>query len=156
MNKLINFISNYKNELYLTLIIYLMALYSEPETKHFKIHEFHSKDGVKVPRQFYPNIWRLMTNLEVIRKELGNKKIYINSGYRTKNHNNNVGGVPNSQHLIGKAADIVHEHISPNEVFIKIIDLMQSGKITKGAVILYDTFVHYDIRGKMQIINTKI
>ena len=30
----------------------------------------------------------------------------ITSGYRTKEHNAEVGGVPNSSHLIGVAADI--------------------------------------------------
>jgi len=31
---------------------------------------------------------------------------HINSGFRTKEHNKKVGGVPNSSHLTGNAADI--------------------------------------------------
>ena len=34
------------------------------------------------------------------------KPISINSGLRCKTHNANVGGVSNSQHLLGKAADL--------------------------------------------------
>ena len=36
----------------------------------------------------------------------------INSGYRTKEHNDRVGGAKNSQHMFGEAVDFV---ISPNK-----------------------------------------
>ena len=40
-----------------------------------------------------------------IRAKIG-KPITVNSGLRCKTHNANVGGVSNSQHLYGKAADL--------------------------------------------------
>ena len=40
-----------------------------------------------------------------IRNRIG-KPIQINSGIRCKTHNANVGGVSNSQHLLGNAADL--------------------------------------------------
>lgn len=43
--------------------------------------------------------------LEPLRAEVGGK-ILIGSGYRDIEHNREVGGVPNSQHLYGQAADI--------------------------------------------------
>lgn len=43
--------------------------------------------------------------LEPLRAEIGGK-IIIGSGYRDAEKNKEVGGVPNSQHLYGQAADI--------------------------------------------------
>lgn len=43
--------------------------------------------------------------LEPLRKMLG-QPVRINSGYRSARLNNEVGGVPNSYHLTGRAADI--------------------------------------------------
>ena len=40
-----------------------------------------------------------------IREKIG-KPITVNSGLRCKAHNENVGGVSNSQHLYGTAADL--------------------------------------------------
>lgn len=49
---------------------------------------------------------RLIELLEELRTELGDNPIHINSGYRCPNHNEEVGGVANSQHVFGNAADI--------------------------------------------------
>ena len=43
--------------------------------------------------------------LQPLRDILG-APVYINSGYRSKRLNARVGGVPNSRHLQGRAADI--------------------------------------------------
>ena len=43
--------------------------------------------------------------LEPLRKMLG-RAVHINSGYRSARLNRAVGGVPNSYHLTGRAADI--------------------------------------------------
>ena len=45
-----------------------------------------------------------------------NKPIRINSAFRCTIHNNKVGGAKSSQHLFGKAADIVVQGILPQEV----------------------------------------
>lgn len=49
---------------------------------------------------------RLIELLEQLRAELGNNPIHVNSGYRCPKHNAEVGGVANSQHVFGNAADI--------------------------------------------------
>lgn len=49
---------------------------------------------------------RLIELLEQLRTKLGNVPIHINSGYRCPKHNAQVGGVANSQHVFGNAADI--------------------------------------------------
>lgn len=48
----------------------------------------------------------LVKKLEDLRRICMNRPIIITSGYRSKAYNAKVGGVRNSQHLLGKAADI--------------------------------------------------
>ena len=49
---------------------------------------------------------RLIELLEQLRAKIGDAPIHINSGYRCPKHNKEVGGVANSQHVFGNAADI--------------------------------------------------
>ena len=56
--------------------------------------------------QAVANIGALVENvLDPAREKLG-KPIVVNSGYRCPKHNAAVGGVTNSQHMKGEAADI--------------------------------------------------
>ena len=58
------------------------------------------------PRWVVANLERLiMSVLDPLRQQFG-APIIVNSGYRSIAVNNAVGGVPNSQHLKGQAADI--------------------------------------------------
>ena len=71
----------------------------------------------------------------------------INSGYRCEAHNKVVGGSPNSQHLLGKAADIVIQGLDPIlDTYDYLDDLMLSGEILQGGLGMYSSFTHYDIR----------
>lgn len=56
--------------------------------------------------------------LEPARQRLG-KPITVNSGYRCQVHNKTVGGVANSQHMRGEAADLCCED---NERLAEIIE----------------------------------
>lgn len=115
-------------------------------TENFQKHEFDSKDGAKMPKDVFCNILELSESLQVLRDEIG-KPININSGYRSPGHNAIVGGVPDSQHVLGKASDISIDGYSPEEITIVIYNLIQKGKMKEGGVGIYNTFVHYDIRG---------
>lgn len=115
-------------------------------SKHFKINEFMCKDGTKVPTALMPNVFKIATQLEIIRMHLG-QPIIINSAYRTKEYNKKVGGAVASQHLTASAVDIVVKGLDPHYVFTTIRSLMRSGVIMGGCIILYKNFVHYDIRG---------
>lgn len=53
--------------------------------------------------------------LQEIRNHFG-KAVTVNSGYRCKTHNKNVGGASKSRHLYGMAADIVVKGVEPIEV----------------------------------------
>lgn len=115
-------------------------------TEHFKINEFACKDGSAVPGMYLSNVFKIAKQLEIIRKSLG-QPIVINSAYRTKAYNKKVGGAVASQHLTASAVDIVVKGYTPQYVFTIIRSLMKAGAILGGCVILYNNFVHYDIRG---------
>jgi len=59
--------------------------------------------------------------LEPLRRECG--PLRISSGYRCHRLNKAVGGAPNSQHLVGKAADIESVSYSNALLFKKIVEL---------------------------------
>ena len=75
------------------------------EIKYFKKSEFACKCGKYCdgyPAEIDMNMVKIA---DKIRSKIG-KPITINSGLRCKTHNANVGGVSNSQHLFGNAADL--------------------------------------------------
>ena len=113
-------------------------------TKNFNINEFACKDGTAVPTELVANAIELAANLQALRNELG-KPIIINSAYRSPTHNALVGGSPNSQHLLCKAADLRTD--TPRQLAETIFRLIAAGKMKEGGVGVYSTFVHYDIRG---------
>ena len=115
-------------------------------TTNFSLEAFKCKDGSDIPNDILPNIIELAKNLQVLRDYLG-KSITINSGYRSTKYNAKIGGVKNSQHVKGKAADIVVKGITPKEVALVIEGLIEKGKMKQGGLGIYPNFTHYDIRG---------
>lgn len=115
-------------------------------TKNFTQREFKSRDGSKMPEDVLCNIKDLADSLQVLRDFLG-EPIRINSAYRSPEHNKAIGGVKSSQHILGKAADIKVKDIETKDLYLIIESLIVDGKMKQGGLGLYDTFVHYDIRG---------
>ncbi|MDC6364709.1 MULTISPECIES: D-Ala-D-Ala carboxypeptidase family metallohydrolase [Flavobacteriaceae] len=115
-------------------------------TKNFYKIEFESRDGATMPESVFQNVKQLAENLQIVRDIL-EEPININSGYRSEAHNTIVGGVKNSQHLLGKAADISMKNYTSKELAVIFENLIREGKIQQGGVGLYNGFVHYDIRG---------
>lgn len=106
-------------------------------TKNFKSTEFDCKGKgccSKTPLDI-----ELIGYAQVIRNYF-NKPVTINSGYRCLKHNKDVGGVTNSRHTQGRAADIAVKGIKPKDVakFAETIGIRGIG--------LYDSFVHIDTR----------
>ena len=136
-------------------------------TPHFNKKEFSSKDGAGMPEPVWENIKTLAKQLEMLRSHLG-KPINVTSGFRSEahnnriggkknsqhilgkaaEHNNRIGGKKNSQHILGKAADLQVKGLKPKTVYKAIEKLIEQGKMLEGGLGLYNTFVHYDIRGK--------
>lgn len=107
-------------------------------TPHFQLSEFlHGADPIPAP-WILDNLYRLANRLQVIRDLLG-KPIIINSGYRSKSHNQAIGGAEHSQHLSGTAADIVVSGMSAPEVQAFL-------KHWSGGMGCYQHYTHLDIR----------
>ena len=115
-------------------------------TKNFTQREFRSKDGAKMPLDVLDNIKELACNLQVLRDLLG-ESIKINSGYRSEAHNKAIGGVKSSKHTKGLAADIRVKGLETDDLYLLIESLIKQGDMQEGGLGVYDTFVHYDIRG---------
>lgn len=115
-------------------------------TKNFSKSEFESKCGREMPEEVYHNVVKVANQLQYLRDYLA-KPIKVNSAYRSPEHNKSVGGVPKSQHILGKAADIVIKGMPTEILYQHIEDAISNGEMLQGGLGLYDTFVHYDIRG---------
>jgi len=115
-------------------------------TKNFSKSEFESKCGREMPEEVYFNVVKVANQLQYLRDYLG-KPIKVNSAYRSPEHNASVGGVKTSQHILGKAADIAIKGMPTDILYQYIEDAISNGEMLQGGLGLYDTFVHYDIRG---------
>jgi N-acetylmuramoyl-L-alanine amidase len=119
----------------------------DAQSAHFSLSEFRCHDGTDCPERFRGHVQTLMDNLEVLRAELGNGAIHVNSGYRTPSYNKKIGGAARSKHVCGMAADFTVEGRELREVFDTIEALIADGRMLQGGLSLYKTFVHYDVRG---------
>ena len=78
------------------------------------------------------NLQRLCVHvLQPLRDKVG-APVYINSGYRSKRLNARVGGVPNSRHLLGKAADIHCDNLAYAKV---VFDILKQNKYVDHVLI---------------------
>lgn len=118
---------------------------------HLSWNELKCKDGTP-----YPPEWRgdralaLAETFEVIREGLGGKPLRVLSAYRPKAYNRKIGGAQNSQHIQGRALDIAHPTMTPDEVYDAIKKMFVAGKLPHlGGLGLYQTFTHFDIRPRV-------
>lgn len=86
--------------------ILLQNVYNFRNSEYFKLTEFKCKCGGKYCTG-YPTVvdTDLIRNLNTTRKKYG-RAAKVTSGLRCPTHNKNEGGVSNSRHRTGKAADI--------------------------------------------------
>lgn len=76
-------------------------------TKYFNLEEFQCKCGCEMPSEVEENIVNLtIPFIHQPRAWLG-LIFFVTSGYRCVPYNRRKRGVPNSQHILGTAADIV-------------------------------------------------
>ena len=103
----------------------------------FQVKEFACRDGSdKIMISL-----RLVHILQCIRDHFG-KPVTVNSAYRTEAYNAKVGGVANSQHLKGTAADIAIKGVTPSAVAAYAETLLPD----TGGIGRYETFTHVDVR----------
>ena len=116
-------------------------------TKSFTVEEFDCNDGTQVPEEFIDNVTKVAENLQELRDSLGESVMITGSGYRTKEHNDSVGGAKESQHLKANGADINAKSKTPKQLAAVIENLIKAGKMEQGGIGIYPGFVHYDRRG---------
>lgn len=121
--------------IYIAAVFYVNIYAFTGETRHFKSEEFAcpccGQDFVEP---------ELTMRLEILRHLIGDKPIYINSGYRCREHNAWVRGSVRSQHTKGRAADIRAQDITPR----KLAALADEAGFS--FVVAHDTYVHVDVR----------
>ena len=105
------------------------------ENTYFKLSEFDSKD-LKGSGQLMDETFMSMLNEA---RGVANIPFKIISGYRTYEHNKKVGGVKDSSHCKGLAADI--SCVDSRSRFIIINALIQVGFNRIG---IGKTFIHCD------------
>lgn len=111
---------------------------TEKISPHFGVWEFKCKDNSRV----IVLDKALVELLEIIRLHY-NKPLHINSGYRTVQYNASLkNSSPKSQHILGKAADIWLNDISPKQLY-SWLDSSYPNSLGLG---IYNTFVHVDVR----------
>ncbi|MCQ4370005.1 D-Ala-D-Ala carboxypeptidase family metallohydrolase [Enterobacter asburiae] len=106
-------------------------------SKHFSRSEFACRCGCGFDR-ISPE---LITVLEDVRTHFG-APVKINSGCRCEKHNAKVGGVPNSQHVQGIAADIVVSGRTP----ALVAEYLERKYPDRYGVGRYSNFTHIDVR----------
>lgn len=104
--------------------------------KYFNSAEFDSPDMPGSGEAMNPKFIKL---LEYARRTAG-IPFHINSGYRTGEHNEKVGGIIGSAHTKGLAADIQAKTSFDRYVILK--SLMSVGFNRIG---IYSTFIHVDM-----------
>jgi peptidase M15-like protein len=113
---------------------------------HFKLSEFHCHDGTPVPENTVDGLIRLCVDvLESMRAKFG--VCTVSSGFRSKSHNESVGGASSSYHRYdlrpGKAASDVKFRTGTPTAWSEEADRILGNA---GGVGLYPTFVHVDNR----------
>lgn len=126
-------------------------------TRHFSTSEFAQKSGHGLPGLDYPDEWittrllPLCNELEVLRDVLG-KPVRVISGFRSEQYNKRIGGARLSQHVEGRAADIVIPGVEAEWVHDTVLDLVKAGKMRIGGLGHYPRFVHIDVRSSKRLV----
>ena len=89
---------------------------------------------------------RLIAALQSLRDRVG-VPITITSGYRCMEHNRKVGGVKNSRHVSGEAADIHIHGMTAKEMYGHALAIYE---FRNGGIGIYPQrkFIHVDVRDK--------
>lgn len=108
-------------------------------SEHFSRAEFACHHCGDLPEQGISQA--LLEGLEKLRTVIGDKPINVSSGYRCPVRNRQVDGVPNSDHMKGKAADIYVTGMRAYDLGLQCQNIFDGVGIYEE-----DDFVHVDMR----------
>ena len=130
-------------------------------TEHFNLAELCASDTATAKGidntptvEATHNLCQLMTEvLEPAREKLG-KPIIVTSGYRCPALNKAVGGVGNSQHMTGQAADLVCSKYEDKRRLFDILSSMDIDQLlwetnSKGTQWIHVSFVGHGVNRHM-------
>ncbi len=111
-------------------------------SKNFNRSEFacQGKDCCGGAAPIHPD---LLAGVQALR-DLVERPLHINSGFRCPKHNSAIGGVKNSYHMLAMAADIaVPSGMTPDDfaAFAEQVFVFHNGGIG-----IYASWIHVDIR----------
>lgn len=89
------------------------------------------------------NLIKLAETLDLVRAHI-DAPVVINSGYRSKKVNELVGGVENSLHMEGKAADISFTKEGDYEKALKFLKKHRKS-LNIDEIVPYNTYIHVGI-----------
>lgn len=126
----------------------------DPRTRFFRLSEWWSRHPLAepYPEEWIESRWRpLAETLDEVRLMVprgGVIRITPSGGYRAPAHNKALGGAKASQHMEGRAADIVCSTMSAAELHALILKLWKGGALPKlSGLGLYPKFCHVDVGG---------
>lgn len=110
-------------------------------SEHFHMHHFRPEPQTYKYARVSP---RLLRVLDAIVERAG-EPLLVTSGYRPPAYNREVGGVSNSTHIDGLAADIYTKNLSLESLHEICVEVIGDG----GGVGYYPKsgFIHVDVRG---------
>ena len=114
-------------------------------TNNFRSGEFHP---ITAPDNVKANVKALVINiLQPLRIEL-DRPMTITSGWRSAEANARAGGVNNSQHLTGEAADFIIRGISGIPLCRCVLKAIIKIRPDFDQLIIYETFIHISFTEK--------
>lgn len=114
-------------------------------TKNFSVAELACKDGTPVPQALYANAKAIAERAQKLRDLVG--PLSVNSAYRTKQHNDTVGGAKESYHLTASAMDVRSTGgvWTAHQLYLLYEGLIRLGVVPDGGLGRYKEFIHIDI-----------
>jgi uncharacterized protein YcbK (DUF882 family) len=115
-----------------------------PRGKYFRPEEMSCKDGTPYPEVWALRLAILFSVLDRIR-ERRNRPMRVISGYRTPEYNRKRGGAKDSQHVMGRAADVTDGDV--DGLHDEVMSMIAANELDEvGGVGRYDGWIHIDTR----------
>lgn len=122
-------------------------------TEHFSLSEFEVSEYAcrkgldnSIPKSLLPNIQKVADLMEKVRLILGEKRIIVNSAYRSPEINAAVGGVVTSEHCQALACDFICPTFGDPYQIAKKLSLDKA--LEYGQLIYEGTWVHISVYGR--------